>query len=80
MYATNSAQKHNTLVDLGHHLPNANIEQIVSLAAGRGQAGRFPFQRFEVRRTNDLDRGPALTLTSSFWIFNELVEGMDAGT
>ena len=38
------------LVDLGHHPLGTNIEQIVALAARRGQAGRLPFQQQEVRR------------------------------
>src|SRR5690606_7744446 len=32
-----------TLVDLGHHLPNANIEQIVSLLLMEGKLGGFHF-------------------------------------
>ena len=38
------------LVDLGHHLPNTNIEQVVSRLAMVGPAGRLPLQRLEVRR------------------------------
>ena len=30
-----------TLVDLGHHLPNANIEQIVALLLMEGKLGGF---------------------------------------
>ena len=32
-----------TLVDLGHHLPNANIEQIVALLLMEGKLGGFHF-------------------------------------
>ena len=39
----NLATKHIRLVDLGHHLPNANIEQIVSLLLMEGKLGGFHF-------------------------------------
>ncbi len=32
-----------TLVDLGHHLPNTNIEQIVALLLMEGKLGGFHF-------------------------------------
>ena len=41
----NWASKAYTLVDLGHHLPNANIEQIVSLLINGRQTRRISFQR-----------------------------------
>ena len=38
------------LVDLGHHAPNVNIEQIVARLIRAGRLGRLSFQRFEIRR------------------------------
>ncbi len=46
MLANKLGPKAYTLVDFGHHLPNANIEQIVSLLLMEGKVGWFPFQRF----------------------------------
>ncbi|HUQ97444.1 MAG TPA: TIM barrel protein, partial [Chitinophagaceae bacterium] len=43
LYATKLGPKAFTLVDLGHHLPNANIEQIVSLLLMEGKLGGFHF-------------------------------------
>ena len=37
LYATKLGEKAYTLVDLGHHLPNANIEQIVALLLMEGK-------------------------------------------
>ncbi|HEX2532462.1 MAG TPA: L-rhamnose isomerase, partial [Chitinophagaceae bacterium] len=42
-YAQKLGPKAYTLVDLGHHLPNANIEQIVSLLLMEGKLGGFHF-------------------------------------
>src|SRR6476646_10303743 len=39
LYASKLGPKAFTLVDLGHHLPNANIEQIVSLLLMEGKLG-----------------------------------------
>ena len=41
LYATKLGPKAYTLVDLGHHLPNANIEQIVSLLLMENKLGGF---------------------------------------
>src|SRR5688572_13390351 len=43
LYANKLGPKAYTLVDLGHHLPNANIEQIVSLLLMEGKLGGFHF-------------------------------------
>ena len=40
---TRRAQRTRCLVDLGHHLPNANIEQVVSRLAMVGRLGGFHF-------------------------------------
>ena len=41
LYANKLGPKAYTLVDLGHHLPNANIEQIVSLLLMEGKLADF---------------------------------------
>jgi L-rhamnose isomerase/sugar isomerase len=65
-----------TLVDLGHHLPNANIEQIVALLLMEGKLGGFHFNDSKYG-DDDLTVG-SIKPYQLFLIFNELVEGMDA--
>lgn len=65
-----------TLVDLGHHLPNANIEQIVSILLMEGKLGGFHFNDSKYG-DDDLTAG-SIKPYQLFLIFNELVEGMDA--
>lgn len=65
-----------TLVDLGHHLANANIEQIVSLLLMEGKLGGFHFNDSKYA-DDDLTAG-SIKPYQLFLIFNELVEGMDA--
>lgn len=65
-----------TLVDLGHHLPNANIEQIVALLLMEGKLGGFHFNDSKYG-DDDLTAG-AIKPYQLFLIFNELVDGMDA--
>lgn len=43
LYTSKLGKKAYTLVDLGHHLPNANIEQIVALLLMEGKLGGFHF-------------------------------------
>ncbi len=50
LYASKLGSKAFTLVDLGHHLPNANIEQIVALLLMEGKLGGFHFNDFKIRR------------------------------
>ncbi|WP_224998971.1 TIM barrel protein [Cesiribacter sp. SM1] len=76
LYATKLGPKAYTLVDLGHHLPNANIEQIVSLLLMEGKLGGFHFNDSKYG-DDDLTTG-CLKPYQLFLIFNELVEGMDA--
>lgn len=68
--------KAKTLVDLGHHLPNANIEQIVSLLLNEGRLAGFHFNDSKYG-DDDLTVG-SINPYQLFLIFNELVEGMDA--
>lgn len=65
-----------TLVDLGHHLPNANIEQIVSLLLMEGKLGGFHFNDSKYA-DDDLTAG-SIKPYQLFLIFNELIEGLDA--
>ncbi|MEO3406673.1 sugar isomerase [Mucilaginibacter sp. CAU 1740] len=69
-------QKAQTLVDLGHHLQGANIEQIVSLLLMEGKLAGFHFNDSKYG-DDDLTVG-SINPYQLFLIFNELVEGMDA--
>jgi L-rhamnose isomerase/sugar isomerase len=76
LYANKLGDKAYTLVDLGHHLPNANIEQIVALLLGEGKLGGFHFNDSKYG-DDDLTVG-SINPYQLFLIFNELVEGLDA--
>jgi L-rhamnose isomerase/sugar isomerase len=76
LYANKLGPKAFTLVDLGHHLPHANIEQIVSLLLMEGKLGGFHFNDSKYG-DDDLTVG-SINPYQLFLIFNELVEGMDA--
>lgn len=76
LYANKLGSKAYTLVDLGHHLPNANIEQIVSLLLMEGKLGGFHFNDSKYG-DDDLTAG-SMKPYQLFLIFNELVAGMDA--
>ena len=74
LLASNLGEKAFSLVDLGHHLPNTNIEQIVAILMMQKKLGGFHF--------NDSKYGDDdLTVASIkpyqfFLIFNELIDGM----
>lgn len=76
LYTTKLGPKAYTLVDLGHHLPNTNIEQIVSLLLMEGKLGGFHFNDSKFG-DDDLTVG-SIKPYQLFLIFCELVEGMDA--
>jgi L-rhamnose isomerase/sugar isomerase len=76
LYANKLGEKAFTLVDLGHHLPNANIEQIISLLLMEKKLGGFHFNDSKYG-DDDLTVG-SIRPYQLFLIFNELVEGMDA--
>ncbi|MGL6267083.1 MAG: sugar isomerase, partial [Chitinophagaceae bacterium] len=76
LFANKLGPKAFTLVDLGHHLPNANIEQIVSLLLMEGKLGGFHFNDSKYG-DDDLTTG-SIKPYQLFLIFKELVEGMDA--
>ncbi|HEU5145143.1 MAG TPA: sugar isomerase [Chryseosolibacter sp.] len=75
LYANKLGPKAYTLVDLGHHLPNANIEQIVALLLMERKLGGFHFNDSKYG-DDDLTVG-SIRPYQLFLIFNELVEGMD---
>ncbi len=76
LYAGKLGPKAYTLVDLGHHLPNANIEQIVALLLMEEKLGGFHFNDSKYG-DDDLTVG-SINPYQLFLIFKELVEGMDA--
>ncbi|MCU0338267.1 MAG: sugar isomerase [Spirosomaceae bacterium] len=71
LYAQKLGDKAYTLVDLGHHLPNANIEQIVALLLMEGKLGGFHFNDSKYG-DDDLTCG-SINPYQLFLIFNELV-------
>lgn len=62
------------LVDLGHHLPNTNIEQIVARLMHFGRLGGFHFNG-SMYGDDDLTTG-SIKPYQLFLIFNELVDAM----
>jgi len=74
MLANECGEKAFTLVDLGHHLPNSNIEQIVSILMLKGKLGGFHFNDSKYG-DDDLTAG-SIKPYALFLIFNELVYGM----
>ena len=61
-----------SLVDLGHHAPNTNIEQIVSRLIQFGKLGGFHFND-SMYGDDDLDAG-SIKPFQLFLVFNELVD------
>ncbi|MEP0367399.1 MAG: TIM barrel protein [Cyclobacteriaceae bacterium] len=76
MLAEGCGERAHTLVDLGHHLPNTNIEQIVSTLLTKGRLGGFHFNDSKYG-DDDLTCG-SIKPYQLFLIFNELVYGMEA--
>ncbi|MFZ5970261.1 MAG: TIM barrel protein [Bacteroidota bacterium] len=76
LYASKLGPKAYTLVDLGHHLPNANIEQIVALLLMERKLGGFHFNDSKYG-DDDLTVG-SIRPYQLFLIFNELIDGLDA--
>ena len=74
MLANACGPKAYTLVDLGHHLPNTNIEQIVATLMLQGKLGGFHFNDSKYG-DDDLTVG-SIKPYALFLIFNELVYGM----
>lgn len=74
MLASKLGEKALCLVDLGHHLPNTNIEQIVSILMMENKLGGFHFNDSKYG-DDDLTVG-CLKPYQLFLIFTELVDGM----
>lgn len=75
LFTSKLGDKAKTLVDLGHHLPNANIEQIVSLLMMENKLAGFHFNDSKYG-DDDLTAG-SINPYQLFLIFNELVQGMN---
>ena len=75
MLANACGNKAFTLVDLGHHLPNTNIEQIVATLMMKGKLGGFHFNDSKYG-DDDLTVG-SIKPYALFLIFNALVYGME---
>ena len=73
LLASELGEKATTLVDLGHHLPNTNIEQIVSILMHLNKLGGFHFNDSKYG-DDDLTVG-SLRPYQLFLIFCELVNG-----
>ena len=78
LLATECGGQAYTLVDLGHHLPNTNIEQIVATLMMKGKLGGFHFNDSKYG-DDDLTVG-SIKPYQLFLIFNELVYGMNNNT
>lgn len=74
MLANACGERGFTLVDLGHHLPNTNIEQIVATLMLKGKLGGFHFNDSKYG-DDDITVG-SVKPYALFLIFNELVNGM----
>jgi L-rhamnose isomerase / sugar isomerase len=72
MAANELGPKAKCLVDLGHHAPNVNIEQIVARLHRAGKLGGFHFNDSKYG-DDDLDSG-SINPHQLFLVFNELVE------
>ncbi len=72
LIATELGEKAFCLVDLGHHAPNVNIEQIVARLIQFGKLGGFHFNDSKYG-DDDLDAG-AIDPFRLFLVFNELVD------
>jgi L-rhamnose isomerase / sugar isomerase len=78
LLANKLGKKAFTLVDLGHHLPNTNIEQIVATLMTEGKLGGFHFNDSKYG-DDDLTVG-SIKPYQLFLIFNELVAGFEETT
>ncbi len=75
LLANQLGEKAYTLVDLGHHLPNTNIEQIVATLMYQGKLGGFHFNDSKFG-DDDLTVG-SIKPYQLYLIFSELVYGME---
>ncbi len=76
LLASDTGDRAYTLVDLGHHLPNTNIEQIVGNLISRGKLGGFHFNDSKYA-DDDITVG-SIKPYQLFLIFMEIIQGMAA--
>lgn len=74
LLASDTGERAYTLVDLGHHLPGTNIEQIVGLLIGRSKLGGFHFNDSKYA-DDDITTG-SIQPYQLFLIFMEIVQGL----
>jgi len=74
LLATETGERAYTLVDLGHHLPGTNIEQIVGVLISRGKLGGFHFNDSKYA-DDDITTG-SIQPYQLFLIFMEIVQGL----
>lgn len=72
LLASKLGERAKTLVDLGHHLPNTNIEQIVAVLLNEQKLGGFHFNDSKYA-DDDLTTG-SIKPYQLFLIFNELID------
>lgn len=72
LLASRLGEKAFSLVDLGHHLPNTNIELVVARLIGAGKLGGFHFNDSKYG-DDDLTAG-SIKPYQLFLVFNELVD------
>lgn len=75
MLAQSLGDRASCLVDLGHHLPNCNIEQIVARLITAGKLGGFHFNDSKYG-DDDLTTG-SIRPYQLYLVFNELVDAAD---
>ncbi|HTD93780.1 MAG TPA: TIM barrel protein, partial [Chitinophagaceae bacterium] len=75
LLAERTGDRASVLVDLGHHLPNTNIEQIVATVLSTGKLGGFHFNDSKYA-DDDLTTG-SIRPYQLFLIFHELVSGLN---
>jgi len=79
MLALSLGERASCLVDLGHHLPNTNIEMIVARLITAGKLGGFHFNDSKYG-DDDLTTG-SIRPYQLFLVFNELVDaGLELGS
>ena len=77
MLAQGLGEKAQCLVDLGHHLPNTNVELVVARLLTAGKLGGFHFNDSKYG-DDDLTAG-SIKPYQLFLVMNELVDAMQAG-
>ena len=78
LLASDTGDRAYTLVDLGHHLPNTNIEQVVATLISRGKLGGFHFNDSKYA-DDDITVG-SIKPYQLFLIFMEIIQGTATGS